>query len=665
MTSSIARMNCFLHGIEDFRIERGDTLAEPKLVEGDRLQRFDVVLANPPYSIKQWNREAFAADPWGRNLFGVPPQGRADYAFQQHILQSLREKSGRSIALWPHGLLSREEEAEIRKKLVATDQVEAIVGLGRKLFYNSGMESCLFVCRKQKSKYRKGKILFINAEDLVTRERAQSFLSTTDIETILAAYRSDKPVPGISTFATLQEVLSNNGNLNIKLYLTSSGAVSESGVVPRGNQLVLSSWITSSTALRSALEDVIPGVSSSQLDVMQAIHSSKAPLFDRSSWKRVRLGDVTTEYAERVDNPSESGFERYIGSDCIDKHDFRVRRWDPAESVNSSMKAFRVGDYLLVRRSLYGSDFRERAPRAHFDGICSADILTIRENPDHIADGFLIAILYSKGLWEFVVQHAKGSLTRRIKWRELASFEFDLPPLDQQRRIAEILWAMDEVDENLETTSQHCDAAVKASREAIAQCGAPTQRIVELTTLVTKGESPGWQGFEYQNEGPLFITSENVLFGSYSPEPRKHIPLAFHQKVRRSAMQAGDVLFNLVGASIGRGCVLPDVKSEANTNQAVAVIRVDREQVLPEYVLGYMLSPSGLKSILGTSVNTARANLSLEGMRSTRVPVEPLEVQRARVRTIENAEGFARLISQLRERLGAVKSSILNQVFTP
>ena len=600
MTSSIARMNCFLHGIEDFRIERGDTLAEPKLVEGDRLQRFDVVLANPPYSIKQWDRDAFSSDPWGRNLYGVPPQGRADYAFQQHILQSLREKSGRSIALWPHGLLSREEEAEIRKKLVATDQVEAIVGLGRKLFYNSGMESCLFVCRKQKSKARKGKILFINAEDLVTRERAQSFLSTADIATILAAYRSEKPVPGISAFATLQEVLNNNGNLNIKLYVTSSDATSESVGVPHGNHLGLTSWITSATALRTALKDVIPGAASPKLDVLEAVHPLNVPLFDRSSWKRVRLGDVATEYAERVDNPSESGFERYIGSNCIDRHDFRVGRWDPAESVKSSMKAFRSGDYLMVRRSLYGSDFRERAPRADFDGICSADILTIRENPEQIADGFLIAILYSKGLWEYIVQHAKGSLTRRIKWRELASFEFDLPPLDQQRRIAEILWAVDEVDQELDSVAKASELAITACREAIAQSNAPTQRIEDISVLVTKGESPGWQGFEYQNEGPVFITSENVLFGKYSPEPRKHIPVAFHQKIRRSAMKPGDLLFNLVGASIGRGCILPDVGCEANTNQAVAVIRMDTTKALPEYVLGYMLSPTGLKSILGT-----------------------------------------------------------------
>ena len=121
MTSSIARMNCFLHGMEDFRIERGDTLDEPKLVQGDRLMRFDVVLANPPYSIKQWDRDAFASDPWGRNLYGTPPQGRADYAFWQHILHSLAPKTGRCAILFPHGVLFRQEEADMRRKLIEAD----------------------------------------------------------------------------------------------------------------------------------------------------------------------------------------------------------------------------------------------------------------------------------------------------------------------------------------------------------------------------------------------------------------------------------------------------------------------------------------------------------------------------------------------------------------
>ena len=132
MTSSIARMNCFLHGIEDFQIVRGDTLSEPKLVEGDSLMQFDVCLANPPYSIKQWDRDAFASDPWGRNLYGTPPQGRADYAFWQHIMLSLTPKSGRCAILFPHGVLFRKEEAEMRRKLIEADVIECVLGLGRK-----------------------------------------------------------------------------------------------------------------------------------------------------------------------------------------------------------------------------------------------------------------------------------------------------------------------------------------------------------------------------------------------------------------------------------------------------------------------------------------------------------------------------------------------------
>ena len=105
ITASIARMNLVLHGVEDFQIVAGNTLSNPAFIERDRLRTFDVVLANPPYSIKKWNREAWSSDPWGRNFLGTPPQGRADYAFFQHILKSLNPKTGRCAILFPHGVL--------------------------------------------------------------------------------------------------------------------------------------------------------------------------------------------------------------------------------------------------------------------------------------------------------------------------------------------------------------------------------------------------------------------------------------------------------------------------------------------------------------------------------------------------------------------------------
>jgi type I restriction enzyme M protein len=260
MTSSIARMNCFLHGIEDFRIERGDTLAEPKLVEEDHLMRFDVVLANPPYSIKQWDRDAFASDPWGRNLYGTPPQGRADYAFQQHILRSLKPQTGRCAVLWPHGVLFRQEEAEMRRKLIEADLIECVLGLGPNLFYNSPMEACVLVCNTQKPKSRRGKILFINAVNEVTRERAQSFLTDEHLQRIVQAYQSDTEEAGFSRLVPIEEIRSKEGNLSIPLYLgTESATVREDSPSYRSGDLpeALSAWLSGSAAMRGTLRGLL------------------------------------------------------------------------------------------------------------------------------------------------------------------------------------------------------------------------------------------------------------------------------------------------------------------------------------------------------------------------------------------------------------------------
>ena len=176
-TSAIARMNLFLHGVTDGHIAHGDTLSRPAFHDAKgRLQTFDVVLANPPYSIKAWNRDAFANDPYGRNLWGVPPQGRADYAFFQHIAKSLDPKTGRAAILFPHGVLFRREEAALREALVKSDLVECVLGLGAGLFYNSPMEAVVITLRANKPAERKGKVLFINAVNEVAREQAQSFL---------------------------------------------------------------------------------------------------------------------------------------------------------------------------------------------------------------------------------------------------------------------------------------------------------------------------------------------------------------------------------------------------------------------------------------------------------------------------------------------------------
>lgn len=214
LTSSIARMNLYLNGVEDFSIACANTLSAPAFLDGSHLRKFDVVLANPPYSIKTWNREAFASDKWGRNFLGTPPQGRADYAFLQHILASMNDKTGRCAILFPHGVLFRKEEQELRKALIETDLIECIIGLGANLFYNSPMEACIIICSKNKSV--KNKVVFINAVNDVVRKNAESYLTDKHIEKISSAYFNHTDIDGFCKVVSNEDI--KNADLNISLY---------------------------------------------------------------------------------------------------------------------------------------------------------------------------------------------------------------------------------------------------------------------------------------------------------------------------------------------------------------------------------------------------------------------------------------------------------------
>ena len=218
-TSAIARMNLYLHGIHDFSIVNDDTLQRPAFIKNGRVQQFDVVLANPPYSIKTWNREAFEHDKYGRNFLGTPPQGRADYAFFQHILASMDEKTGRSAILFPHGVLFRDEEQEMRKNLMDTDMLDCVIGLGPNLFFNASMEACIVICNNAKPESHKGHVLFIDAKDEITRRNAESYLEFKHIDKIVSAYQKYDNIEGFSQCVPIDDIRENGSLLSIQTYV--------------------------------------------------------------------------------------------------------------------------------------------------------------------------------------------------------------------------------------------------------------------------------------------------------------------------------------------------------------------------------------------------------------------------------------------------------------
>jgi type I restriction enzyme M protein len=279
MTASIARMNLALHGVDDFAVARGDTLERPAFTnEKGSLATFDMVLANPPYSIKQWNRDAWTSDPWGRNFLGTPPQGRADYAFFQHILKSMspsptrtersdsgdeagrgaRGEGGRCAILFPHGVLFRKEEAEMRQKLVDADLVDCVLGLGPNLFYNSPMEACVVICRNNKPVKRRGKVILIDAVNEVTRERSMSFLKPEHQERIADAYHDFKDIEGFAKVASLNEIRANDGNLSIPLYVRGKAVSEEQGeYAANGLREAVKAWEESSMELQAKIDDLL------------------------------------------------------------------------------------------------------------------------------------------------------------------------------------------------------------------------------------------------------------------------------------------------------------------------------------------------------------------------------------------------------------------------
>ena len=251
ITSAIARMNMFMHGIEEFSIVRGDTLARPAFLHNDALKTFNVILANPPYSIKAWDKKSFENDPYGRNLWGTPPQGCADYAFQQHIQKSLDAENGRSCVLWPYGVLFRDSEREMRKKMIEADLVECVIALGKNLFYNSIMESCLLITNNNKSPERKGKVLFIDGRNELKREKTISYLLPEHIDKMHNAYIDFKTEEGFTYVATIDEIIKKDGSLNIPLYIKDIN-----GEVILEPQAAMEEWNKASKDLKKSMNQL-------------------------------------------------------------------------------------------------------------------------------------------------------------------------------------------------------------------------------------------------------------------------------------------------------------------------------------------------------------------------------------------------------------------------
>jgi type I restriction enzyme M protein len=222
-TWAICQMNLFLHDIDDAFVVRGDTLREPKhlVAEGSKvLKTFDRVLANPPFSLKNWGDETWKnGDKFSRDTYGCPPKSYGDLAFVQHMVASLNSTGKLGVVL-PHGILFRGgAEAKIREGMLKDDLIEAVIGLAPNLFYGTGIPACVLIINKEKEAARRGKVLFVNGAEEMVEGKNQNTLSKDNVERLAKAFVAFEDEERFARVVELEEIKKNDFNLNIARYV--------------------------------------------------------------------------------------------------------------------------------------------------------------------------------------------------------------------------------------------------------------------------------------------------------------------------------------------------------------------------------------------------------------------------------------------------------------
>ncbi|MDH4445427.1 MAG: restriction endonuclease subunit S [Akkermansiaceae bacterium] len=405
------------------------------------------------------------------------------------------------------------------------------------------------------------------------------------------------------------------------------------------------------------------------------------PLFDRTGWKRMAFGEFAESIGERAE-PKDAQEEIYVGLEHLDPQCLHIRRWGKGSDVIGGKLRFRKGDIIFGKRRAY----QRKLAVAEFGGICSAHAMVIRARPDKVLPEFLPFLMMSDRFMNRAVEISVGSLSPTINWTTLKLETFDLPPLDQQRRIAEILWAVDEtLCSTIEMENAGCVAAtvllkVKMLGSAPGEVGRirdigdyrPTDgwKLAKARELVcspiTKGATPSPHLNTSAADVP-FLKVYNLTFTGdldFTVNPT-FVERAIHERVlKRSRVRAGDILMNLVGPPLGKVSLVPADFPEANVNQAIAIYRIADAQ-LRDFFLEYLQSDLAQRWLQSRSKKTSgQQNLTLELAQELPVPIPPS-------RQLRDAIECSRSFGQLRRTAGANRaaiqqllSSITNPIFS-
>jgi type I restriction enzyme S subunit len=379
--------------------------------------------------------------------------------------------------------------------------------------------------------------------------------------------------------------------------------------------------------------------------MIEAIEKTQELKLKKSSWKLTKLGDLAEDISKRVDNPSASSYDRFVGLEHFVSGDIKIKNWGSTENLASSAKAFQAGDILFARRNAY----LRRASIVDFDGCCSGDAFVIRENHNKVVPGFLAFLMNSDALWDYANSNAAGTMSKRVKWRDLAEYEFLLPPKEEQSKLAELLWAMDEVIEREKVVLERHENVFLSYSDLIFSNG--IGNFIELSKIGTliMGQSPDGGTYNEDENGMPFLQG-NAEFGDISPkfvkyttEPNKIAPK--NSILISVRAPVGDLNIANREYCIGRGLAALFIENESLRNYVFNFLKYSKTE------LDKRSTGSTFKAVNKDALSTLKLRMPTE-----KVIQENSNKLSVILSTIENSK------SKINSSL-SLQKSIINQVF--
>lgn len=397
-------------------------------------------------------------------------------------------------------------------------------------------------------------------------------------------------------------------------------------------------------------------------------------------WRKVRFGDVVRNVDTYERSPLENGIERYVGLDHLDPESLHIKRWGNVVDGTTFTRKFIPGQVLFGKRRAY----QRKAAVAEFEGICSGDILVFEPSNGELLPELLPFIVQSDGFFNHALGTSAGSLSPRTKWKDLADYEFALPPRDEQSRIAEILRAADEAVESLElsigllsdTNSIVFEELLKSNGVYLTSLEDDTkdllyskkwQRAESVCSLITKGTTPSADKLSSSEGEVPYIKVYNLTFNGkidFETNPTYTTREAHEKELSRSRVFPGDVLMNIVGPPLGKVSLVPNMFSEWNVNQAIAIFRLNGH-LNKQFLCSYLLNKKVLGWFLRRAKKTSgQMNLTLELCRELPVPRLSMEAQSRIVEILQKLDNAAIIQQDHLKQVRSLKQSIMQRFFT-